>query len=210
MVDYLPSVYIEFTQRYGRIAAAQGELAVLLERERILPRHTVLLSWQVEDKPKAPAHHTSIRIDRLGPRDLGVVAVDVTLGYLDRLDVMRVLARAAEREPAAFDGFDATEATFFVSEHLDLPRDRTVIVRRDFALGATVISHGEAAIGYAAGHQQRQVTSNDKERAMAACEVCGNEYDKSFQVVAAGETTSTASNAPSIGWLRSASTASAG
>jgi len=27
MVDYLPSVYIEFTQRYGRIAAAQGELA---------------------------------------------------------------------------------------------------------------------------------------------------------------------------------------
>jgi hypothetical protein len=47
--------------------------------------------------------------------------------------------------------------------------------------------------------------------AMATCEVCGNDYDKAFQVTVAGAThTLTASNAPSIRWRQPASTAAAG
>jgi hypothetical protein len=44
---------------------------------------------------------------------------------------------------------------------------------------------------------------------MATCEVCGNEYDESFEIVAAGARTSS-TVVRSRRWLRSASIANAG
>jgi len=42
---------------------------------------------------------------------------------------------------------------------------------------------------------------------MGRCEVCGNDYDKTFEVTAAGvQHVFDSSNAPSTGWRRSANT----
>jgi KUP system potassium uptake protein len=88
----------------------------LLEHEGVLHEHTVILSWQVEDQPSAPAHETSVRTQHIGDHYDGLVALAVTLGYRDRLDVENVLARAAEQEPEVLNDVDTSTATFFVSD----------------------------------------------------------------------------------------------
>jgi KUP system potassium uptake protein len=136
----------------------------LLERESVLHECTVVLSWQVDDKPSAPPHETSVRVEPLD-EDRDVVRVHVTLGYRDRLDVETVLRHAVEREPTLLGDVEVGDATYFVSdplprlsshgglprwqqrlfvtmdrmatdrvEQLRLPRDRAVIVGREFAL----------------------------------------------------------------------------
>ena len=48
-------------------------LRTTIEAEQLLPEHVVLLSWQVEDTPQAPAHEAVVDVDRFGDRYEGVV-----------------------------------------------------------------------------------------------------------------------------------------
>jgi len=136
-------------------------LRTMLELGPVLPSRVVLLSWHVEDTPTAHAHETRERVDDLG---CGVLVVDVTLGYRERLDVIAVLDRV-RRDDDRLDGLHPDKARYFVSdplpqlerrspmprwrqriyllldrlatdrvEQLELPRDRTITVGRELRL----------------------------------------------------------------------------
>ena len=81
-----------------------------------LAEHVVLLSWHVEDTPGSPASTAAVSVDTFEGRYDGVLAVDVALGYRERLDITHVLEEACEHEPEALSGVDPEEATYFVSE----------------------------------------------------------------------------------------------
>ena len=134
-------------------------LRVLVHQVHAVPARVILLSWHVEDTPSARAHEAAVDVATYGDRDAGVLAVDVTLGYRDRLDVEHVLAEAD------LDDFDPDRAFYVVSdpiprltrgggmarwrqrlflvidrlatdrvEQLALPRDRSVVVGRELEL----------------------------------------------------------------------------
>jgi KUP system potassium uptake protein len=91
-------------------------LLVLVDDVHVIPERVVLLSWHVEDTPSAPAHETAVEVVTYRDRYAGVLAVDVTLGYRERLDVVHVLGEACKREPAALEGLDPDAAFYVVSD----------------------------------------------------------------------------------------------
>jgi KUP system potassium uptake protein len=140
-------------------------LRTTTEAGRMLPEHVVLLSWQVEDTPAAPAKEAAVDLHDFGDQHDGVVGLAVTLGYRERLSATHVLAEACEQEPRALDGVDVDSARYLVSEpiprlcrdgamavwrqriflaldrlatdrveQLSLPRDRTIVIGREFEL----------------------------------------------------------------------------
>jgi len=150
------------TQDRGVVPVA---LQTVVDSGYVVAEHLVLLSWHVEDTPGASAEDSSVAIDTFGGRVQGVLAVEVTLGYRERLDVVHVLEQACEHEPEAMEGVDPDEAWYFVSDpiprlardgtmalwrqrlfllvdrlasdrvqHLRLPRDRTIVIGREFDL----------------------------------------------------------------------------
>ena len=140
-------------------------LRATVERGHLLHEHIVLLSWQVEDTPAAPAHQANVKVNPFDDRFDGVLGLSVSLGYRERLDVEHVLDEACQQEPERLAGIDVATATFVVSdpipqlahdssmarwrqrlfllidrlatdrvEQLSLPRDRTLVIGRDFNL----------------------------------------------------------------------------
>ena len=87
-------------------------LRTALDLGRVLPERSVLLSWHVEDTPTSQAHEHAVRVEEAGE---GIVSLDVTLGYRDRLNVVDVLQRVC-RDDERLDGLDPEEAYFFLSE----------------------------------------------------------------------------------------------
>jgi KUP system potassium uptake protein len=85
----------------------------------------------VEDTPAAPAHEAAVDVDTYGDRFDGVVGVDVTLGYRERLDVGHVLGAACSQEPEALDGVEPDRAVYFVSQPIPrLARDGAMALWR--------------------------------------------------------------------------------
>ena len=157
-LDRIPgdAVFLTYDREVAPLA-----LRTILELGRVLPERVVMLSWQVEDTPISPAHEDAIRVEDLGA---GVLSVDVTLGYRDRLDVVQVVAGAC-RQDERLEGLDPEHAYFFLSDpnprlerdspmprwqqriyllldrlatdrvdQLALPRDRTITLGRELRL----------------------------------------------------------------------------
>jgi KUP system potassium uptake protein len=91
-------------------------LRTVLQQTHVLHRAVLLLSWRVEDTPAAPARRISVDVDRSSDRYQGVVAMDVTLGYQDRLEVIGILHEAREQEPESLRDIDPGTAVYFVSD----------------------------------------------------------------------------------------------
>jgi KUP system potassium uptake protein len=96
-----------------------------------LPEQVLLLSWHVEDTPGAPADRTSVSVETYDNRFEGIRAVEVTLGYRERLDVQQVLAAACEEAPDDLGSIDPGTARFFVSDPIPrLDRDNGIAMWR--------------------------------------------------------------------------------
>jgi len=95
-------------------SVAPMALRTMVEQNHVLHRTAVLLAWDLADTPASPAD-TSVEVDRLGDEHDGVVAVDATFGYRERPDLLRVLARARERDPDRLGDLEPDTALFFVS-----------------------------------------------------------------------------------------------
>lgn len=139
-------------------------LRTVLELGHLLPEQVLILSWQVADTPTARAHESRVHVGEFGQPYDGVVSVDVTLGYQERLDAVTVLRQVASQNDE-LAGIDPRTAYYFVSSphpqlsrrspmalwrqrlfllldelstdritQLRLPRDRTVIVGREVPL----------------------------------------------------------------------------
>jgi KUP system potassium uptake protein len=91
-------------------------LDMLVHVTRLMPRRVVLLSWHVEDTPRAPAREESVEVEQVGDDPIGLHAVDVTLGYRERLDVRQVLRDAAAQSPDGLAGLDPEAALYVVSD----------------------------------------------------------------------------------------------
>ncbi len=91
-------------------------LCSIVEFGYALPQHVVLLSWHVEDTPGAPADQASVSVDTFDDRFEGVRAVEVTLGYRERLDVQHVLEEACREADGDLDAVDPRTARYVVSE----------------------------------------------------------------------------------------------
>jgi KUP system potassium uptake protein len=91
-------------------------LCAVVESGYTLAERVVLLSWHVADTPSAPANDAAVTVDTFGDRYAGILAVTVTLGYRERLDVIHVLEEACAAEPDALSGVDPKTARFFLSE----------------------------------------------------------------------------------------------
>jgi len=87
-------------------------LRTALDLGQVLPERTVLLSWHVEDTPTSQAHEHAVRVEEEGE---GILSLDVTLGYRDRLNVVDVLERV-RRDDERLEGLDPADAYFFLSE----------------------------------------------------------------------------------------------
>jgi KUP system potassium uptake protein len=92
-------------------------LDFVIDHEGGLADHVIVLSWHVEDSPRSAAHDEAMDARQLAE---GVVAIDIALGYRDRLDPQRLLRRAAVVSPALLAGFDADQAVYYISQ--ELPR----------------------------------------------------------------------------------------
>jgi KUP system potassium uptake protein len=139
-------------------------LRTVLELGHLLPEKVLILSWQIADTPTAQAHENRVRIGEFGQPYDGVVSVDVTLGFQERLDVVAVLHDLAKQDHELAH-VDPETAYYFVSLphpqlsrrspmarwrqrlfllldelstdrvlQLRLPRDRTVTVGRELDL----------------------------------------------------------------------------
>jgi KUP system potassium uptake protein len=109
----LPGTAVFLTHDSGIAPIA---LRTMVDAGRVLPERVVLLSWRVEDKPRASPHETVVEVDTYGDRWEGLVGVDVALGYRERLDVGHVLAAACRRSPEALSGIDPEQAAYVVSQ----------------------------------------------------------------------------------------------
>jgi KUP system potassium uptake protein len=139
-------------------------LRSVLELGHTLPERVLVLSWELADTPTSRAHENRVRVGDFGAPYDGVVSMDVTLGYRERLDVVAVLEECA----ANTDGLahiDPDDAHYFLSvshprvnraspmarwrqrlyllidklstdrvAQMHLPRPRTVTVGRDLDL----------------------------------------------------------------------------
>lgn len=99
-------------------------LRAMIDTAGLLPEHVILLSWEVDDAPSAPAEETSVRVHDLGGDAWDVVGVSVVLGYRERLDVGHILEQAIEQESERLSSLDPDRALFVVSE-LHLSPGRT-------------------------------------------------------------------------------------
>jgi KUP system potassium uptake protein len=139
-------------------------LRTVLELGHLLPERALILSWQIADTPTAEAHESRVRVGEFGDSYDGVVSVDVTLGFQERLDVVAVLQGLTDRDHDLAH-VDPETAYYFVSlphpqlsrtspmarwrqrlflvldelstdrvAQLRLPRDRTVTVGRELDL----------------------------------------------------------------------------
>jgi KUP system potassium uptake protein len=91
-------------------------LKTMIDTGHVLPHRVVLLSWRLEDTPRASPHKTVVDVDTFGDRYEGIVCVDVTLGYRERLDVGHVLQVAREQCGEALEHIDFDQAAYVVSE----------------------------------------------------------------------------------------------
>jgi KUP system potassium uptake protein len=91
-------------------------LCTVVEFGYPLPEHVLLLSWHVEDTPGAPADRASVSVETFDDRYEGIRAVEVTLGYGERLDVQHVLEAACKEAPDHLGSIDPETARFFVSD----------------------------------------------------------------------------------------------
>jgi KUP system potassium uptake protein len=87
-------------------------LRALVEAGHVLPERVVILSWRMEDTPAASADDVEVEVRT----HEYAVAVDVTLGYRQRLEITHVLQLAREQEPDALAGIDPETAFYVVSE----------------------------------------------------------------------------------------------
>ncbi|MGN6722994.1 MAG: KUP/HAK/KT family potassium transporter [Marmoricola sp.] len=137
-------------------------LAFVLEQEQSIPQHVVVLSWQLDEKPSSEPHEEAVEVHRLAP---DIVAVDIVIGYRDRLNPQALLRHAVKSEPDLLEGLDPDAAIYYLSQEipqiskrgalprwqqrlftaidriapdraqeLTLPRDRTVVLGREFTL----------------------------------------------------------------------------
>jgi KUP system potassium uptake protein len=140
-------------------------LRAMVDVGQVMAERVVLLSWRLEDTPRASPHEAVVEVDTFEDRYAGIVGVDVTIGYRERLDVAHVLDVACRRCPDALSDIDPDTATYVVSEpipritedgrmarwrqrifvgvdrlatdrveQLSLPRDRSIVVGREFDL----------------------------------------------------------------------------
>jgi KUP system potassium uptake protein len=157
----LPGTGVFLTDDCDRAPIA---LRTVLELGHALPEQVVVLSWDLADTPTADAHENRVRVDDFEEPYDGVVSVDVTLGYRERLDVVAVLKEVARRN-GDLAAVDPDRAYYFLSvsrprlnrdspmarwrqrlflamdqlstdrvAQMRLPRDRTVTVGRDLDL----------------------------------------------------------------------------
>jgi KUP system potassium uptake protein len=136
----------------------------MLELGHLLPERALILSWQLADTPTAHPHESRVRVGEFGHPYDGVVSVDVTLGYRERLRVVDVMQDVAQQNDE-LGHVDPDTAYYFVSlahprlsrtspmarwrqrlfllldqlstdrvAQLRLPRDRTVTVGRELDL----------------------------------------------------------------------------
>ena len=87
-------------------------LRALVEAGHVLPERVVILSWRMEDTPAASADDVEVEVQT----HEHAVAVDVTLGYRQRLEITHVLELAREQEPDALADVDPAKAFYVVSE----------------------------------------------------------------------------------------------
>jgi KUP system potassium uptake protein len=157
----LPGTAVFLTDDCDRAPMA---LRTMLELGHALPERVLVLSWRLADTPTAEAHENRVHVrDFEEPYD-GVVSVDVTLGYRERLDVVKVLETAGGQNDE-LSHVDPDQAYYFLSAphpkvnrsspmarwrqrlfllldqlstdrvaQMQLPRDRTVTVGRDLDL----------------------------------------------------------------------------
>jgi KUP system potassium uptake protein len=109
------AVFLTQDRRVSPIA-----LQRLLETGWTPAEHVVLLSWHVEDHPGATPAEPTVTLDLHEDLPHGLLAVDVELGYRERLDVRHVLGDACRQEPEALEGVDPDTASYIVS--LPIPR----------------------------------------------------------------------------------------
>jgi KUP system potassium uptake protein len=91
-------------------------LRALVDTTQLIPEHVVLLSWDVDDAPSAAPDESSARVRELGGDDWDVVAIEVTLGYRERLDVGHILREAKKAAPEVLSDLDPDTALFVVSQ----------------------------------------------------------------------------------------------
>ena len=139
-------------------------LRTLLDLGHLLPERVLILCWHVADSPTAEAHENAVKVGDFGAQYDGVLSVDVTLGFHERLDVRAVLRDLTDRCEELAD-VDPEQAYYFVSAphprlsrsspmarwrqrlflvldelstdrvaQLQLPRRRTITVGRDLEL----------------------------------------------------------------------------
>jgi KUP system potassium uptake protein len=146
--------------------AAVAPIAVrtVLELGHVLPERALILSWRQSDTPTAQPHERRVRVGDFGQPYDGVVSVEVTLGYRERLDVVAVLKDAVDQDDELAQ-VDPETAYYFLSvphpqlnrsspmarwrqrlfllldqlstdrvAQLRLPRDRTITVARELDL----------------------------------------------------------------------------
>lgn len=89
-------------------------LQTMLELGHLLPERVLILSWQVSDTPTARAHENRLRVGEFAQSKDGVVSVDVTLGYRERLEVVAVLDELTAKSDELGD-IDPQTAYYFVS-----------------------------------------------------------------------------------------------
>src|SRR5262249_1194258 len=108
--DRLPGtgVFLTDDAAYAPIA-----LRTMLELGHGLPDRTLIMSWELADTPTAKAHENRVRVGEFGEPYDGVVSVDITLGYRERLDVVAVLEEVAKRNHELAN-IDADKAYYFV------------------------------------------------------------------------------------------------
>jgi KUP system potassium uptake protein len=85
-------VFLTADAAYAPIA-----LRTVLELGQALPEKALILSWQLADTPTARAHENRVRVGEFDHPYDGIVSVDVTLGYRERLDVVAVLKEVSTK-----------------------------------------------------------------------------------------------------------------
>lgn len=137
-------------------------LDFVLEYERSLPEHIVVLSWRVDEKPSSAPHGEAVSFYSPAP---DVMGVEIVLGYRDRLDPQSLLRDIAAAPSRPLGDLDPDSAIYYISqeiprvskhgdmprwqqrlfaaidrvasdraEDLTLPRERTVVMGREFTL----------------------------------------------------------------------------
>jgi KUP system potassium uptake protein len=95
-------------------AVAPIALRTLLDLGHALPQRVLVMSWQLADTPTARAHEHRVRVGDFGQPHDGVVSVDVTLGFQERLNVEDVLTEVAGQHQDLHD-IDPETAYYFIS-----------------------------------------------------------------------------------------------